>query len=59
MPIFEYRCTKCGTVYEETVTTGRYVKLESLPESQPIGCPLCGSISRELLLSAPALIKVK
>ncbi len=41
MPIYEYRCTKCGTDFEEIVGTG---------DPAP-ACPSCHSAKTEKLLS--------
>ncbi len=45
MPLYEYRCTKCATVFE------RIQKFSDPPEA---GCPECNG-SSERLLSAPAI----
>jgi putative FmdB family regulatory protein len=42
MPIFEYRCTKCGNVYEELVFGDRDKK---------VPCPSCGSDNSEKIPS--------
>ncbi|RJR29670.1 MAG: zinc ribbon domain-containing protein [Candidatus Latescibacterota bacterium] len=44
MPIFEYRCGKCGELFEELV----------MSSSQTVACPSCGSIDLEKLISAIA-----
>jgi putative FmdB family regulatory protein len=43
MPIFEYRCTKCGNKFEELVTGDR---------DKQIPCPSCGAKSTEKQMSA-------
>jgi len=43
MPIFEYRCTECGKVYEELVYGDR---------DKVVPCPACGSKKNEKLMSA-------
>jgi len=40
MPIYEYKCQKCGHKFEELVFGERKIK-----------CPKCGSISSEKLFS--------
>jgi putative FmdB family regulatory protein len=42
MPIYEYRCKSCETVYEELVTGDRDKK---------IPCPSCGSRESEKIMS--------
>ena len=37
MPVYEYRCDRCGRVYEEWIGHG---------EQRPGGCPQCGHESR-------------
>jgi putative FmdB family regulatory protein len=44
MPIYEYRCKNCGTVYEKIVPSS------SAPAPE---CPQCGSKEIEKLISAP------
>jgi putative FmdB family regulatory protein len=44
MPIYEYRCRDCGTIFEALVR-GEVAK-----------CVRCGSISLDKLLSAPAVL---
>lgn len=44
MPIYEYRCPKCGTSFE---------KLRRFAEAdEPIECPQCGIKTRDRLMSA-------
>lgn len=45
MPLYEYRCVKCGH---------RFEKIESLSASDSKKCPKCGA-KAERLLSAPAI----
>jgi putative FmdB family regulatory protein len=56
MPIFEYKCHKCGTVYEEIVKTGPHGLEE---DKQVEGCPICGGVTRDPVLSRPAILRVK
>jgi len=42
MPIFEYQCKECGTLFEELVMSSLAV----------VACPSCGSTSLEKLISA-------
>jgi putative FmdB family regulatory protein len=44
MPIYEYRCRDCGTIFE-TLVRGEVTK-----------CVRCGSISLDKLLSVPAVL---
>ncbi len=44
MPIFEYRCGKCGALFEELV----------MRASQEVSCPSCASTDLEKLISAVA-----
>ncbi len=41
MPIFEYECDKCGTLFEELVMSA----------AQKVACPSCGSADIEKLVS--------
>ncbi len=45
VPLYEYRCTACGHVFE---------KIQSFSAPETMACPKCGSTS-ERLLSAPAI----
>ncbi len=49
MPIFEYRCEKCGNVFEEIVSGNRDKK---------ISCPACQSANTEKLMSAIGAISM-
>ena len=49
MPIFEYRCQKCGVKYEKIVFNR---------EAPPPECPGCGSAEVEKLISAPGSVGV-
>jgi len=49
MPIYEYRCQRCGQVSEFLVKT--------VSGGQNLSCPRCGSGDLEKLLSAPSLLK--
>lgn len=42
MPIFEYRCKKCGSVFEELITGDR---------NKEISCKICGHKETERLMS--------
>jgi len=49
MPIYEYKCQRCGQVSEllvKTMSGGEY-----------LSCPRCGSGDLEKLLSVPTLLK--
>lgn len=43
MPIFEYKCSKCGAQFEELVSAGG--------KNQKVACPECGSKATEKQLS--------
>lgn len=43
MPIYEYRCRKCGNVFEE------WVKTFDSPELEP--CPKCGGDAERIMLN--------
>jgi len=43
MPLYEYKCRDCGTVFEELVG-------KTVPDSMPL-CPKCGSDNCERLFS--------
>jgi putative FmdB family regulatory protein len=45
MPVYEYRCSDCGTTFDALVRAGRSVT-----------CPRCGSSSLDKLLSTPAVL---
>lgn len=47
MPIYEYRCEKCGTQFEELTL--------SVPEDDRVNCRSCGSKKVSRLLSAFAV----
>lgn len=49
MPIFEYKCQKCGKVFEEIVTGNR---------DKTIPCPSCQSQETEKLMSAIGCISM-
>jgi putative FmdB family regulatory protein len=44
VPIFEYRCEKCGTEFEELVATSE--------RDKPQTCPACGARKTKRLMSA-------
>jgi putative FmdB family regulatory protein len=43
MPIYDYRCTSCGTQFEQLVRA-----------DQEVGCPRCSGRDLERLISLPA-----
>lgn len=43
MPIYEYRCSKCGRTFEE---------ISSISQSREVTCPACGSENTKRVLSA-------
>ena len=45
MPIYEFRCNKCGHVFEEFV-------FSSKTDYKDISCPTCGDMNSEKLMSA-------
>jgi putative FmdB family regulatory protein len=47
MPIYEYKCTKCGTRFEE---------LLSRQASTHVPCPQCGSAKTDKLVSAAGIL---
>ena len=51
MPIYEYRCQRCGQVSEFLVKT--------VSGGESFNCPGCGSENLERLLSVPSLLKAK
>lgn len=46
MPLYDFRCPACGTVFEQRVT------LAAL--GQPVPCPACGAPTTDRLVSLPA-----
>ena len=46
MPIYEYRCRKCGNVFEE------WVKTFDSPELEP--CPKCGGDAERIMSNTSA-----
>lgn len=48
MPMYDYRCRYCDTVFEELVTSS------SVPDEE-IVCPGCGQKRAQRLLSAPLI----
>lgn len=48
MPIYDYRCTDCGTVYDV------FHKVREVKED--VVCPSCASAAHLRLLSAPAVL---
>jgi len=50
MPIYEYRCERCGNLFEELVVGDR---------DQRVPCPACGARETRKLMSAIGGISVK
>jgi putative FmdB family regulatory protein len=48
MPMYDYRCRKCGKVFEELVASS------TVPDSE-IQCPHCKAKEADRLLSAPSI----
>ena len=48
MPMYDYKCTKCGTVFEELVFSSSMCDID-------ITCPNFGAENAERQLSAPAI----
>jgi len=48
MPIYEYKCKKCGEIFEEI----RYSKDSDKARDCEVKCPKCGTCDPERLLSA-------
>jgi len=46
MPVFDYRCSDCGTTYDV------YHKVKEIAED--VICPHCGSFKHKKLMSAPS-----
>ena len=46
MPLYEYKCTNCNTVFEELVTKD---------QESPLKCPSCGSDNTEKKMSAAGI----
>jgi len=49
MPIYDFKCKKCGRVSEMLVLPGK--------DSQDVSCPECGSGNMERLISSSYLVK--
>jgi putative FmdB family regulatory protein len=47
MPVFDYRCSDCSTIYDV------YHKVKEIAED--VICPNCGSSKHKKLISAPSL----
>lgn len=47
MPLFEYQCTECGSVFEQLV--------RATQQSQEVICPACKSTTTQKLLSGFAV----
>ena len=47
MPIYDFKCSKCGEIFEAFVSS---------PNNKP-KCPVCGSEDTEKLFSPPSLIR--
>ncbi|MCK4352270.1 zinc ribbon domain-containing protein [candidate division WOR-3 bacterium] len=50
MPVYEYRCKKCGKVTE--------IFQKSLTSNEPAICSHCGSTNLMRLISAPTMVRV-
>jgi len=50
MPIYDFRCPKCGELYEVLL-------LPSSPDRKALTCPSCGSPNQERLISVPSVSK--
>jgi putative FmdB family regulatory protein len=48
MPLYDFRCAACGTVFEH--------RLPLAALGQPVPCPTCGVPTAERLVSRPALL---
>ena len=48
MPIYEFKCAKCGSVFEELI-------LSAKKYADELNCPSCGSPDTEKLISAAAV----
>jgi putative FmdB family regulatory protein len=50
MPVYDYKCQKCGKVTE---------MFQRKAGVKKISCPDCGSLDMDKMLSAPGLVKVE
>ena len=51
MPVYEYRCQKCGHVFTNRFRTLRAIKEEGAP-----ACPACGASQVQRLLSTVSVL---
>lgn len=51
MPVYEYRCQRCGHIFSHRFRTLRAAAEEGTPP-----CPACGARQVRRLLSAPAVV---
>jgi putative FmdB family regulatory protein len=49
MPIYDFKCSNCGTVSE--------FRVQNNSEGDALTCPICGGQTMERQLSAPAFLK--
>ena len=49
MPIYEYQCPKCGTVFED------WVHISDAPETRP--CPKCGTAAPHIISNTSFVLK--
>ena len=45
MPTYQYRCEKCGEVFEHVEHVAEHATARFEPETNPLRCPKCGSES--------------
>jgi len=43
MPLFEYRCPKCGYSFEKLILKKQTIKSDSTRFSEKLKCPKCGN----------------
>jgi putative FmdB family regulatory protein len=46
MPLYDFRCPACQTIFERRVTLAAV--------GEPVACPQCGALTAERLVSLPA-----
>jgi putative FmdB family regulatory protein len=46
MPLFDFRCPKCQTIFERRVLLAA--------RDEPVECPACGSLTKDRLVALPA-----
>jgi putative FmdB family regulatory protein len=49
MPVYEYKCQKCGAAFE--------IMVRSHEASPDLKCPSCGAANVQKIFSVPALVK--